>query len=55
MFACRLPESADTENIAADLNHGVLTVNIPKREKAPRQRRIAIGKGDGAKTTAADK
>jgi HSP20 family protein len=50
--AIRLPESANTENISADLNHGVLTVHIPKREKAPRQRTIPIGKKAGTKAVA---
>ncbi|MBK8622408.1 MAG: Hsp20/alpha crystallin family protein [Saprospiraceae bacterium] len=29
----RLPENADTENIAAEMNNGILTVFIPKKEK----------------------
>ena len=46
---CRLPESADTANINADLKDGVLHVTIPKKEKAAKQRRITVGKGEQKK------
>ena len=36
----RLPDSIDVEKIAAQSNHGVLEVHVPKKEKA--QRRIEI-------------
>ena len=42
-----LPRDVDAENIQAAFNDGVLTVTIPKSEKA-RRRRIEIGAMDGA-------
>jgi HSP20 family protein len=54
--AIRLPESADTERIKADLNDGVLHVHIPKAEKAEKQRRITVGRGaNGAQAIAENK
>lgn len=41
-----LPRDVDSENIQADFNDGVLTVTIPKSEKA-RRRRIEIGGSEG--------
>jgi HSP20 family protein len=41
-----LPDSVDSEHVAADLKHGVLTVNVPKRPEA-QPRKIAIGNGEG--------
>jgi len=39
----RLPADADTDGINANLDHGVLTITVPKRaEEAPEQRKIAI-------------
>jgi HSP20 family protein len=37
-----LPGPADPEDVEANLDHGVLTVRIPKPEQA-RARRIAVG------------
>ena len=36
-----LPEEVDSERIAAELKHGVLTLRLPKKEKA-KPRRIAV-------------
>jgi len=33
----RLPEYADTENISAELKHGILKVSVPKKEEAKRK------------------
>ena len=33
----RLPEYADTENISAELKHGLLKVSVPKKEEAKRK------------------
>lgn len=37
----RLPETADTDKIAAELSHGVLTLTVPTREEA-KPRRIEV-------------
>ena len=38
-----LPEEVDTDKISADLRHGVLTVQLPKAEKArPKRIEVAI-------------
>ena len=42
-----LPRDVDSESIQANFENGVLTVSIPKSEKA-RRRRIEIGGGGGA-------
>jgi HSP20 family protein len=42
-----LPRDVDAENIQAGFQDGVLTVTVPKSEKA-RRRRIEIGAMDGA-------
>lgn len=45
-----LPDSADADNIRAELNNGVLTLSIPKKPgSAPQRRKIEIGAGKGAK------
>jgi HSP20 family molecular chaperone IbpA len=36
-----LPEEVDSERIAAELKHGVLTLRLPKKEKA-KPRRISV-------------
>ena len=39
----RLPETADVENIQAELKSGVLTVTVPKKEEAkPRQIEVRV-------------
>lgn len=38
----RLPETADTENIAASYDNGILTITIAKKENARVQREINI-------------
>ena len=43
-----LPREVDQERIEAEFHSGVLTVRIPKSEKAKR-RRIQIGKGNGGR------
>ena len=43
-----LPNTVDTEKIAAEYKNGVLTVTIPKREAAkPRQVKIGVANGGG--------
>lgn len=37
----RLPNSADTQNIDAQLKNGILTVSVPKREEA-RSRKVKV-------------
>jgi HSP20 family protein len=49
MFA--LPDSADVDNIRAELNNGVLTLSVPKKPgAAPQRRKIQIGSGSGQKS-----
>jgi HSP20 family molecular chaperone IbpA len=39
-----LPEEVDSEKIAAELKHGVLTLHLPKKEKAkPRMVEVRVG------------
>jgi HSP20 family protein len=38
----RLPENADTENISASYNNGVLTLSIPKKELLPSKKKVTI-------------
>ena len=46
-----LPDSADTDNLRAELNNGVLTLSIPKKAGAAQQRRkIEVGSGEGRKS-----
>jgi HSP20 family protein len=46
-----LPDSADINNLRADLNDGVLTLSIPKKPgSAPQRRKIEIGSGSGQKS-----
>ena len=42
-----LPDSADVEHIQADMDHGVLTVLLPKRPEM-QPRRIQVGQGQGS-------
>jgi HSP20 family protein len=44
-FRVTLPGQADTENIEATVDNGVLTVRVPKSEQA-RPRRIEVTNGD---------
>jgi HSP20 family protein len=48
-----LPREVDQERIGAEFDNGVLTVRIPKSEKA-KPRRIEIGKGVGNRSVSAD-
>jgi HSP20 family protein len=46
-----LPDSADTDNIRAELTSGVLTLSVPKKPGAGQQRRkIQVGSGGGQKS-----
>jgi HSP20 family protein len=46
-----MPDGVDAESVTADLKHGVLTVQIPKKPEA-QPKRIAIGKGGETKAKA---
>jgi len=46
-YRLTLPDQLDAENVEATLEHGVLTVRVPKAEKAQR-RQIDIKSGSGA-------
>ena len=39
-----LPDTADAQNVSADLKDGVLVINVPKRAEA-QPKKIAIGQG----------
>lgn len=39
-----LPGDIDAENIRANLNEGVLTVTLPKKQRRPRVRRVEVKK-----------
>ena len=43
--ALRLPDGIDDSKITADLANGVLTVKLPKAEKAAKHRKVEIKKG----------
>lgn len=46
-----LPDSADMDNLRAELNNGVLTLSIPKKPgTAPQRRKVQIGSGQGQKS-----
>jgi HSP20 family protein len=46
-----LPDSADIDNLRAELTSGVLTLSIPKKPGATQQRRkIQVGSGEGRKS-----
>lgn len=46
-----LPDSADVDNIRAELTNGVLTLSVPKKPgSAPQRRKIQIGSGTGQKS-----
>ena len=46
-----LPDSADVDNIRAELTSGVLTLSVPKKPgSAPQRRKIQIGSGAGQKS-----
>jgi HSP20 family protein len=46
-----LPDSADVDNIRAELNNGVLTLSVPKKPgSAPQRRKVQIGSGQGQKS-----
>ncbi|TGD60913.1 Hsp20/alpha crystallin family protein [Tabrizicola sp. WMC-M-20] len=43
----RLPTPVDPDKIEASCDSGVLTITLPKTERAERSRRIQLGKGGG--------
>jgi HSP20 family protein len=46
-----LPDSADVDNIRAELSNGVLTLSVPKKPGSATQRRkIQVGSGKGQKS-----
>jgi HSP20 family protein len=46
-----LPDSADVDNLRAELSNGVLTLSVPKKPgSAPQRRKIQIGSGQGQKS-----
>jgi HSP20 family protein len=46
-----LPDSADTDNLRAELNNGVLALSIPKKPgSAPQRRKIEVSSGQGQKS-----
>jgi HSP20 family protein len=46
-----LPDSADVDNIRAELSNGVLTLSVPKKPgSAPQRRKIQVGAGKGQKS-----
>jgi len=45
-----LPDSADTDNVRAELNNGVLTLSIPKKQGSQQRRKVQIGSGSGQKS-----
>jgi HSP20 family molecular chaperone IbpA len=40
-----LPGDIDAEKIRANLNEGVLTVTLPKKQRRPQVRRVEVKKG----------
>lgn len=48
-----VPSTVDTENVAADYSHGVLTVTLPKKQTAkPRQVKVGISQNGGTQVSA---
>lgn len=46
-----LPDSADIDNIRAELSNGVLTLSVPKKPgSTPQRRKIQVGSGKGQKS-----
>jgi len=41
----RLPEDIDADKIHANVNEGVLTVTLPKKQRRPQVRRVEVKKG----------
>jgi HSP20 family protein len=51
MRAFALPDSADVDNLRAELNHGVLSLSIPKKPgSTPQRRKIQVGSGQDQKS-----
>jgi HSP20 family protein len=45
-----VPQTVDTEKVAADYKNGVLTISLPKKETSkPRQVRVAVTGAETAK------
>jgi HSP20 family protein len=44
----RLPFEADPGSVTADYVNGVLTIHVPKQAQQERNRRIPVGRGEGA-------